>query len=70
MVAITKCNSSDCRLKEKCYRWTCPADEENQWYADFSSEMNGNGMGCRMILADPSHWKKLKQEIENERDNH
>lgn len=35
MSDITKCLSTDCSLKEKCLRWTAPADEQWQSYVDF-----------------------------------
>lgn len=35
MTDITKCLTSQCPLKEGCYRWTSPADPYHQSYAQF-----------------------------------
>lgn len=32
MSDITKCDSKDCPLKEKCYRYTAPSSEYRQSY--------------------------------------
>ncbi len=32
MADITKCNGTDCPLKDFCYRFLCPADDAQQYY--------------------------------------
>jgi hypothetical protein len=43
MADITKCSNDECNIKDKCYRYTAPDNDEWQSYATFKLRPNG---GC------------------------
>lgn len=42
MPDISKCSNEECKQKDKCYRYTCEADEY-QTYAEFSGKEDCEG---------------------------
>lgn len=42
MSDITKCKDSLCPSKEKCYRYTSPADDQWQSYSNFNREADAD----------------------------
>ncbi len=55
MPDIAKCESKDCPLKEKCYRYTCEPDEIWQSYSDFTDSLNEDKTECKHFM---EIWKK------------
>ena len=50
MPDISKCEGTNCPLKEKCYRFTCESDEHYQAYSDFSDALNEEKTECDYII--------------------
>ena len=63
MSDITKCRDFFCPSKEKCYRYTAPADDQWQSYGNFNREADADN--CEAFL----HYAKCAYcNLEN--DNH
>ena len=50
MPDISKCEGTNCPLKEKCHRFTCEPDEHYQAYSDFSDALNEEKTECDYII--------------------
>lgn len=62
MSDISKCNNRNCPLKEKCYRFTAPANPYRQSYADFTYDEKE---GCEYFWDNKERQKTKKNEISN-----
>jgi len=61
MVDIAKCKGIDCPLVNKCYRYTAPANEYRQTYADFKYDREQHK--CEDFYPDGNpQWENVTNE--------
>jgi hypothetical protein len=49
MADITMCGNEECKIKERCYRWTAPASSHWQSYSNFQPNSDGT---CDFFVED------------------
>jgi len=53
MADISKCEGKGCKLKEICYRYTCPGD--SMWQSYLIIEVPEGQTHCEMFWPDPEY---------------